>query len=56
MTILYKIGDGIDGERIACQFRSIRIKPPARASHTHRAQRAILRDAYCIIERQIRAL
>jgi len=56
MITLYTIGDAIDGERIACQYRSIRIKPPATATHTHRAGRAVLRDAYCVIERQVRAL
>lgn len=56
MTTCYAVGNSIDGERIACQYRSIRIEPPASATHSHPAGRAVLRDAYCIIERQIRAL
>jgi len=37
MTILYAPGDGIEGETVACQYRSVRIKPQAKATHTHRS-------------------
>jgi len=42
MTILYEIGDGIKGERIACEFRKMHGPYLIAKTSAHRAQRTIL--------------
>lgn len=55
MTIHYKEGDALQGERIAVRARRIDIGPVVQGSSRHRIQTAKLRDsAYCVIEKPLR--
>lgn len=50
MTTYYNVGDAIQGERIACQFRKMRKIQVVTGTSRHRASRTTLEDAYCVIE------
>jgi hypothetical protein len=54
MTTYYGLGDSIDGDRIACQFRRIRKISLVSGTSRHRAQRTTLDDAYCTIIKPIK--
>jgi hypothetical protein len=47
-------GDAIEGERIACQFRKINKVDLIRGTGAHRAGRASLENAYCVITKPLR--
>jgi len=51
----YENGASIEGERIACQFRKYVPKPTNRGSSAHRAGRATLENAYCVITKPLRS-
>lgn len=56
MTILTKVGDGIQGERLWSEFRKIRKPVLIQGSGGHRAQRTVLEGlpALAVIEKPIR--
>jgi hypothetical protein len=54
MPTYYNLEDAIEGERIACQFRSISKPRLISGTRTHRAQKAALGDAYCVITKPLR--
>ena len=49
MTTYHGVGDAIEGERIACQFRKMRKISLVSGTARHRTQRTTLDDAYCAI-------
>lgn len=58
MTILYDVGDRIEGERVVCEYTRPRRLKPTRISELsgHREWRIKLRSAICIIEKKYRWL
>jgi len=50
MPTYCKEGDAIEGHRIGCQFRKIGEIKIIHGTSSHRARRASLYDAYCVIE------
>lgn len=57
MTILYQLGDGIEGELIVFQCRDLKLqKRPVRATGAHRAKAGKLKNAFCVINRRFRSI
>ena len=51
MTTYYDMGDAIQGERIACQFRKKNNEKKISMTKNHRGTRMIISgNAYCVIE------
>jgi len=58
MTILYEGGDGIQGEKISCEFRRATKPTVIRKTAGHRAMRIFLEGlpCECYIEKRWRAI
>lgn len=58
MTVLKNVGDGIEGERVVCEYkRPSKLKPKRfSAASGHRQWRISINGAYCIIEKKYRWL
>jgi len=56
MATYYNDGDGIEGERIVCEFQKIGKVTLISATHTHRGKRVTLTNAYCVITKPLRFL
>jgi len=58
MTILYEEGDGIEGEKISCEFRRTSKPTVIRKTSGHRAMRMFIEGlpCECYIEKRWRAI
>jgi len=54
MTIYRGENDGIEGERIICQFSKLSSQKLIHESEAHRGTQVKLHDAYCVITKPLR--